>query len=374
MGWRMCDVLIWVRPPSCGAVCLDKLIALVKLRIRLTVRNTVKCMNAVSRPAFRFRLRGSPRSQMPATYPTTGPVYLRTNLKTYGLTTALKAGTVSSPLVSFDFCGPEKVFEGFKPMVRDGEYDAGELALVTFLQAKIYDKPLTLLPACIVGKFQHNTLYFVYRGKELTPKDIEGRQAVGRAYTQTTAVWARGILQHEFGVDLSKVTWLTSDDPHLGEYSDPANVVRVSNREKSLEQRMIDGEADFGIFGFPAPKHPDIRRLIPDHETAAAAWYAKYGCAQINHMFVVRPELAQARPDVVAEIFRLLAASKAAAGLASKAIDALPFGVENVSSSLAMLSQYSCEQGILPRTLGADELFNASMRALKVRTRLEESS
>ena len=183
-----------------------------------------------------------------------------------------------------------------------------------------------------------------------------------RAYTQTTGVWARGILQHEHGVDLSKVTWLTSDDPHLAEYTDPANVLRVDKKAKSLETRVVDGEADFGVFGVPAPKHPDIRPLFPDPDAAAAAWYKKYGCPQINHMFAVDTALAQARPDVVEEIMRLLAESKTAAGLDGKAIDAVPFGVENVRRSLSLVSQYSYEQGIIPRRLEIEELFDRGMR------------
>lgn len=302
---------------------------------------------------------------MPAPYPNTGPVTLRTNLKDYPLTMALKSGKLSSPLIHFNFCGPQKVFEGFKPMVRERAFDIGELALATFLQAKTYGKPLTLLPACIVGKFQHNTLFYMNRGRERSPQEIAGQTAIVRSYTQTTAVWARGVLQHEYDVDLSTVNWLTADDPHLAEFRDPPNCTRVNAKEKPLEQRLIDGEADFGIVGLPPPTHPDIRRLLPDPEAAAEAWRKKYGCAQINHMFVVDSELAAARPDVVAEIFRLLAASKADAGLNAKAVDTLPFGLAKVARSVEIMTQYACEQGLIPRAFGLDELFDPSVRDLK---------
>ncbi len=63
---------------------------------------------------------------------------------------------MKSDLVTFDFCGPKVANEGFKPMVREGKFDAGELAIVTFLQAKTYGKPLTLLPAVVMGRFQHH--------------------------------------------------------------------------------------------------------------------------------------------------------------------------------------------------------------------------
>jgi 4,5-dihydroxyphthalate decarboxylase len=302
---------------------------------------------------------------MPSRYPKTGPVKLRTNLADSPLAAALKCGQVSSPIVEFDFCGPKVAHDGFKAMVRDRAFDAGELAIVTYLQAKTFGKPLTLLPACVVGRFQHAALSYMHRGKDRHPREIEGQKVVLRSYTQTTPTWARGVLQHEYGVDLSKITWLTSDDPHLAEYKEPANVVRVDKKEKALDQRMIDGEVDFGIVGVDAPKHPAARRLIPDPQAAGAQWYEKYGCTHINHMFVLDSDLAAERPDVVEEVWRLLVATKKAAGLEGKAIDPLPFGVEAVAKSLQIVSQYAHEQHIIPRPFSLEELFDERMRKLK---------
>ena len=73
---------------------------------------------------------------MPGSYPRTGPVTLKTNLADSALAAALKAGQISSSLVKFDFCGPKVAHDAFKPMVRDGAFYAGELAMVTFLQAR----------------------------------------------------------------------------------------------------------------------------------------------------------------------------------------------------------------------------------------------
>lgn len=252
---------------------------------------------------------------------------------------------------------------GFKAMVRERAFDAGELAIVTYMQAKTYGKPLTLLPAAVVGRFQHNTISCMTGSGITTPRDLEGRSVAVRAYTQTTGVWARGILQHEYGVDLSRITWVTTDDPHLAEFTDPANVIRVDKKDKALDQRVIDGDVDAGILGPDAPKHPDARRLIADHAEAAAAWHAKYHCTHINHMFVVDSDLATARPDVVAEIYRLLAESKAAAGL-PKGVDALPFGFANVSRSLEIVSQYAHEQGVIPKRFAAAELFDHTTQRL----------
>ena len=89
-------------------------------------------------------------------YPKSGPVTLKTNLADYAMTKALKSGAVTSDIVRFDFCGPKVANQGFKPMVRERAFDAGELAIGTFLQAKVYGKPVTLLPAVVMGRFQHH--------------------------------------------------------------------------------------------------------------------------------------------------------------------------------------------------------------------------
>ena len=296
---------------------------------------------------------------MSSRYPASGPVTLKTNLADSALSAALQQGKVSSPLVRFDFCGPPTASNGFKACVRDRAFDAGELAIVTAMQARTYGKPVTLLPAAVVGRFQHVTISCM-EGRGITsPKDLEGRRIAVRAYTQTTGVWARGILQHEYGVDLGRITWVTTDDPHLAEFKDPANVVRVDKKEKGLDQRMIDGEIDAGILGPDAPKHPQALRLIADHQAAAAAWQAKYGCTHINHMFFVDSDLAANRPDVVEEVYRLLVESKAAAGLPKPgSADTLPFGFANVQRSVEIASQYAFEQGVIPRAYTARELFD----------------
>ena len=303
---------------------------------------------------------------MSSRYPKTGPVTLKTNLADSPLATAVKSGQVSSPIVKFDFCGPKVAHDGFKTMVRDRGFDAGELAVVTYLQGKVFNKPLVMLPACVVGRFQHAAAAYMYRGKEMKPKDIEGKDVVLRSYTQTTPTWMRGILQHEYDVDLSTIRWLSSDDPHLAEYKEPANVVRVDKKQKPLDQRMIDGEVDFGMVGVDAPKHPDARRLIPDPDAAAKDWYKKYGCTQINHIFALDADLVAERPDVVEEVWRMLVATKKAAGLDSKAVDTLPFGVEAISRSLQIVNQYAAEQKVIPKAFTIAELFDDRMRRLKV--------
>jgi 4,5-dihydroxyphthalate decarboxylase len=116
------------------------------------------------------------------------PLTLKTNLAESATTRALRSGAVKSDRFSFDFCGPKVAHNGFKAMVRDGAFDAGELAIVTFLQAKAAGAPLIMLPAPIVGRFQHHCVGYCVDEGLMRPKDIEGRRVGVRSYTQTTGM------------------------------------------------------------------------------------------------------------------------------------------------------------------------------------------
>ena len=166
-------------------------------------------------PLSRGRWTGADRSQtllngLPAMSETASETLtLKTNLAPTAMTAAIHDGRVSSDIVKLDLCGPDPAQGGFKDMVRRNLYDCGELAIVTYLQAKCYNKPLVLLPAPVSGRFQHHCAGFNRELGHLNPKDIEGKQVGVRTYAQTTGLWIRGILQHEYGVDLDKVTWMT---------------------------------------------------------------------------------------------------------------------------------------------------------------------
>ena len=295
-----------------------------------------------------------------ATFPANGPVRLRTNLADSQLSNALKNGEVGSDLAQFDFCGPQTANQGFKPMVREGKFDAGELAVVTYMQALDYGKPLVLIPATMVGRFQHQ--FFVCRKERapMDPKSLEGKRVAVRSYTQTTGVWVRGILQDEYGVDLNKLKWLCWDDPHLSEYTDPPELVERAPKDgPSLNERALAGDADAVIPAADLLAHPDMRTVVVNPDEAGRKWGEKYGCGHINHMFAVHRDLPRERPDVVREIFRVLAESKAKGGLPKQGeIDQLPFGFENCRKSLELIARYAYEQKVVKKLYKPEELFD----------------
>src|SRR6266699_1553187 len=99
-------------------------------------------------------------------------VSLKINLADYPVTMAMKDGRVTSDLVKLEYCGPKTAHDGFKAMIRENAFDAGELAIVTYLQAKAWGKPFVMLPTPVVGRFQHHCVGFNHELGHLNPKDI----------------------------------------------------------------------------------------------------------------------------------------------------------------------------------------------------------
>ena len=119
---------------------------------------------------------------------------LHTLLGNYPNAVALKDGRVKSDLIEFDFPDFPVPNRGFKPMVREHKFDCGELAIVTFLQAKEYGLPYVLLPATVVGRGQLHTVAYNSERGAMKPSDLNGKKFGVRSYTQTTGIWVRGIL------------------------------------------------------------------------------------------------------------------------------------------------------------------------------------
>src|SRR5712691_10008814 len=255
----------------------------------------------------------SSAGESPMTQPVNPRVTLRSLLGSHAGTAALKAGRVSSPLVAFEYADVKVVNTQFKAMMRELKYDFGEVAINTYLQGYEYRKPYVLLPVTTNGRNQHHTIFYNADRGPLTPRALNGTRVGVRAYTQTTGVWVRGVLAEDYEVDLQSITWVTFEGPHLAEYREPANVKRAA-AGKDLKQMLLDGEIDAAILGDVAEEGP-IKRLIPDHEAAAQRWARAHGGVPINHMAAIRREIADSRPDVVREVYRLLKESRAQASV-----------------------------------------------------------
>src|SRR5512139_864647 len=194
-------------------------------------------------------------------------VRLRTLLGDYPNTKALKSGAIGSAGVALDFADVKVPNTAFKDVVRQLKYDCAELAIVTYLQAKEHGKPLVLLPAVVVGALPHPFLVYNAERHRISPADLKGKRVGIRAYSVTTAAWIRGVLQNDHGVDLDGIQWVTFEDPHVAEYSDPPTAVRAP-AGKSIVQMLIDGEIDAGVVGAPDLKDSRLKPVIANPSDA----------------------------------------------------------------------------------------------------------
>ena len=289
---------------------------------------------------------------------------LATLLGNYPVAAAIRNGNIKSDLVEFDIADIKVSNTAFKPLVREAKFDVAELAIVTYLQAKAAGKAYTLIPATVVGRGQHHTIAYNPERGALKPSDLTGKRVGVRAYTQTTGAWVRGFLADDYGVEPLKVTWVTFEDPHVAEYTDPDFVTRAP-AGKELTQMLLDGEIDAAIVGDKIPD-PRLKPLIPDAEAVARKWAETHGGVPINHMMVVRDSMSKSRPDVVKEVYRMLRESRRAAPPAAdnSLLDPLRFGVEPNRKSLELIIDYSFRQKLIPRKFSVDELFDDVTRAL----------
>jgi 4,5-dihydroxyphthalate decarboxylase len=300
---------------------------------------------------------------------------LKTALATRGHTRALKDGTVRPRTFEFDFEEVPVIIQAFRRMVRGLEFDISELAITTYICARAHGKRFTALPIFPMRAFHHGAIVYNTKSGIRGPKDLEGRRVgVNRGYTVTTGVWARSILQHQYGVDLRKVTWVLSGDEHVAEWQPPSNVVPIEQGKK-MEDLVASGEIPAAI-GVQIDS-PDVKPLIANAADEGLAALKGRGLYPINHTLVVKDDLLAAHPSLAADIFdafveakRLYLDNLAAGRIAEPSADdrffkrvmdqigdPLPYGVEPNRRMLEAIVQHDYEQGIIPRKMTVEELF-----------------
>jgi 4,5-dihydroxyphthalate decarboxylase len=278
---------------------------------------------------------------------------LRIAIGDYPHTLPLKRGDIKSDWLKLEFAPAKPPHSVFKPMVREHAFDASEMALTTYFQAKQYGKGLTLLPATMLARFQHNAMLYNSARGALAPRDLPGKRIGVRSWNQTTAAWLRGILANDYGVDLSGVRWVTFEDGHVAEARDPPSVVRSAG---DITQMLIGGELDAAIYGAAMPADPRLKSVIADPEAEAKRWYARHKLVPVNHMVVVTDELKRDNPQAVAELYHLLEAGRQAAPPQGD-IDTAPFGQDASRAGLELLMSYAVQQGLVAKAIAVDELW-----------------
>jgi 4,5-dihydroxyphthalate decarboxylase len=298
-------------------------------------------------------------------------------LGNYGLTLPLKQGTVSPGTLPLQYAPIDQIVPAMRRMCRGLEYDICEMAFTTYVCARAYGKPFTAIPVFVTRNFHHWAIFYNVNSGIRGPKDLEGRRVgVNRGYTVTTGLWARGILQSEYGVDLNKITWIPTDDEHVAEFKGPANV-DYSLRGRSMRELLLSGEVDAAL-GEVGVDAPEIKPLIPNARDASYDYFRRTGIYPINHGVVVKNSLLRERPGIADELCRLFDAAKAiylkdlkgaaalsswdqaAADNAAVVGDPFPFGIDKNRKALEAITQFAVDQKMVPRKFTVEELFAPS--------------
>jgi NMT1/THI5 like protein len=307
---------------------------------------------------------------------------LKIAIGNYGVTRALKDGSVrGGPALEQVEVSP--ITAAMRRMVRTLEFDVCEMAFTTYLCARALGKPIVAIPVFVTRNFHHWAVFKNARAGIASPKDLEGRLVgVNRGYTVTTGLWARGVLQDEYGVNLERITWAPTDDEHVAEYKAPSNV-DYSFRGRPLPDLLASGEVGAAV-GDIRSDSPDIRPLIPDARNAGFEYYRRTGVYPINHGVVVRSELLRERPGLARELFEAFKASKAAylarlregrdlSPADQNALDLgrvvggdpFPFGVRANLAALETMVRFAVEQRVIPKPIAVEDLFAPETRALE---------
>ncbi len=308
-------------------------------------------------------------------------------------------GTVRPEAIDLQFL-PLQPFQAFRRLLA-GEFHCGEMSFSTWVirtaRAKAGGQPLPFVavPAFPSRTFRHNAIYVNRRAGIARPEDLKGRRVGVPEYHMTAAVWARGMLQHEYGVKPSDLKWVTGGVQDAGrkpmmDVNLPG--IDISHEEKkSLNDMLTSG----GIDAMIAPQlHPGVRDgrpevgyLFPDPAAAAREYYAKTGLFPIMHVVVLRRDVYEQHPWTAVNLYQAFCEAKDNAlrrlemeepptvslpGIFefSQAIRALmgrdywPYGIEPNRKVIDALCDYTFEQGLVPQRAQVDELFAPTIRGL----------
>jgi 4,5-dihydroxyphthalate decarboxylase len=307
----------------------------------------------------------------------------------YPHTRAIKNGSVAIEGIAPTFADVAPQVAAYRRMVRQVEFDVCELAPTTYLIARAYGAPFVALPIFVTRRFHHSGLLVQSRSLVRSPKDLEGTRVGVRAWSVTTGVWTRGILEDEFAVDCSKVTWVVDDEEHVTQLKLPSNVTH-SPPGRSLADMMADGElvagfdgnAGIGRAGPPVAgwdkkqvatsRYPE---LFENAEVLEAEWFKRTGIYPMHGTIVVKDSILAAHPWVAESLLRAFEQAKAewfgvldssVATAADKkysqfrkivGTDPLPNGLKANLPTIQALEEYSFRQGLIPHRMPVKEAF-----------------
>lgn len=284
-----------------------------------------------------------------------------------------------------------------------GEFDVSEMSMSSLMMAIAGgNRDWVGLPVFTSRRFFHTGIWVRRDAGIERPEDLKGKRMGVPEYQQTAALWARGVLQHEFGVSPTDMSawWMerTEERSHGGATGFQAPPGVRLNRipaSDSIGAMLLDGRLDATLLYLAENNlvdrstarledHPEVRLLFADPAAEGRRYFAHTGLYPINHGMVVRRSIVEKHPWVVLNLFNAFRQAKEgwlaelhasaeghlATGIlapevgASLRTDPFPYGVASNKAVLETIATYSHEQGLTPRQLGLDEIFSANTLGL----------
>ncbi|MPZ40334.1 MAG: ABC transporter substrate-binding protein [Rhizobiales bacterium] len=279
----------------------------------------------------------------------------------------------------------------FDRMVGGQEFDVAELSASEFVSlAGTGNNPFVALPVFPSRVFRHGYMFVNARAGIRSPKDLEGKRVGVPLYTQTAALWARGHLSHQFGVNLDSIQWVqgavedagTHGKPHAPPLLKPVNIDENTSG-RSLGVLLARGAID-ALIGSRKPetfgRHPDVVRLFPNYRALERALYQTAKIFPIMHLVAMRRSLYERQRWLATSLYKAFVESKRRAqarmrygGSLSTMLpwlvdeieeidavfggDAFPYGVEPNRPTLEALVRYMVDQHFIARPIPVDDLF-----------------
>jgi 4,5-dihydroxyphthalate decarboxylase len=233
--------------------------------------------------------------------------------------------------------------------------------------------------------FRHSYIYINKRSGIKSPTDLNGKRVGVQNWLTTTAVWGRGILEEEYGVDLKSITWVHNRTEKIGDWKPPA-WLKLENVPHGMSQfeLLASGAIDAGITTeiWAPDVHPDVDFLFPNYAELERDYFKRTGFFPIMHTLLIKTALLEKEPWVAMSMFNAWEESKqrcykwlqwqrihqtslwfralweeerAAAGT-----DFYLWGFSKTRAEVDKLLDYSFQHGLTPRRFSPEELFHAS--------------
>ena len=303
---------------------------------------------------------------------------------------ALHTKEVQPDGIDLNFIPIDNPREIFDRMAGGQEFDLSEMSSSEFVARHAAgDCPFVALPVFPSRVFRHGHIA-VDRRQIASPKDLAGKRIGVPLYTMTAAIFIRGLLQHDFGADLSQVRWIEGAMNEAKPHGHPTKLklakaasIEPNASGKSLSALLEAGEiaATIGA-GLPnaVGRNPDIARLFADHRGREMDYYRRTRIFPIMHLVVLRRDIYEQHPFVATSLYRAFCQAKDLAwqkmrhggtlrymlpwmGSEIEEIDAVfggdpwPYGIEPNRATLEALVQYLAEQGLIASPVPVEKLF-----------------